>query len=47
LPSREHCGIPVTGAIGGVRNAKQVDGILDASTFRLMPDEIKKIESEE
>jgi aryl-alcohol dehydrogenase-like predicted oxidoreductase len=28
----------------GARNAKQVDGIVGALTFRLTPDEIKEIE---
>jgi aryl-alcohol dehydrogenase-like predicted oxidoreductase len=35
----------VTGAIVGARNAKQVDGIVGAATFRLTPDEIKEIEA--
>jgi len=35
----------VTGAIVGTRNAKQVDGIIGAATFRLTPDEIKEIEA--
>lgn len=35
----------VTGAIVGARNAKQVDGIISAATFRLTPDEIKEIEA--
>jgi aryl-alcohol dehydrogenase-like predicted oxidoreductase len=34
----------VTGAIVGARNAKQVDGIIGAATFRFTPDEIKEIE---
>lgn len=34
----------VTGAIVGARNAKQVDGIVGAATFRLTPDEIEEIE---
>ena len=36
----------VTGAIVGARNAKQVDGIIGAATFRLTPDEIREIEAE-
>jgi len=36
----------VTGAIVGARNAKQVDGIVGAATFRLTPDEIKEIEAD-
>ncbi len=36
----------VTGAIVGARNAKQVDGIIGAATFRLTPDEIKEIEAD-
>jgi aryl-alcohol dehydrogenase-like predicted oxidoreductase len=35
----------VTGAIVGARNAKQVDGIIGAASFRLTPDEIKEIEA--
>jgi aryl-alcohol dehydrogenase-like predicted oxidoreductase len=35
----------VTGAIVGARNAKQVDGIIGAAAFRLTPDEIKEIET--
>src|SRR4029077_10083078 len=35
----------VTGAIVGARNAKQVEGIIGAPTFRLTPDEIKEIEA--
>jgi aryl-alcohol dehydrogenase-like predicted oxidoreductase len=35
----------VTGAIVGARNAKQVDGIVGAATFRLTADEIKEIEA--
>jgi aryl-alcohol dehydrogenase-like predicted oxidoreductase len=34
----------VTAAIVGARNAKQVDGIIGAATFRLQPDEIARIE---
>ena len=34
----------VTAAIVGARNAKQVDGIIGASTLRLQPDEISRIE---
>lgn len=34
----------VTGAIVGFRSAKQVEGILGAATFRLLPDETKEIE---
>ncbi len=34
----------VTAAIVGARNAKQVDGIIGAATFRLQPDEIASIE---
>jgi aryl-alcohol dehydrogenase-like predicted oxidoreductase len=33
----------ITGAIVGARNAKQVDGIIGAAAFRLTPDEIKEI----
>jgi aryl-alcohol dehydrogenase-like predicted oxidoreductase len=33
----------VTGAIVGARNAKQVDGIISAATFRLTTDEINEI----
>jgi aryl-alcohol dehydrogenase-like predicted oxidoreductase len=29
----------------GARNAKQVDDIIGAATFRLTPDEIKEIEA--
>jgi aryl-alcohol dehydrogenase-like predicted oxidoreductase len=29
----------------GARNAKQVEGIIGAATFRLTPDEIKEIEA--
>jgi aryl-alcohol dehydrogenase-like predicted oxidoreductase len=29
----------------GARNAKQVEGIIGAATFRLMPEEIKEIEA--
>jgi aryl-alcohol dehydrogenase-like predicted oxidoreductase len=36
----------VTGAIVGARNAKQIDGIIDAATFRLTQDEIREIETE-
>jgi aryl-alcohol dehydrogenase-like predicted oxidoreductase len=36
----------VTGAIVGARNAKQVDGIIGGANFRLLPDEIKNIESD-
>jgi aryl-alcohol dehydrogenase-like predicted oxidoreductase len=36
----------VTGAIVGARNAKQVEGIIGAATFRLTPDEIKEIEAD-
>jgi aryl-alcohol dehydrogenase-like predicted oxidoreductase len=36
----------VTGAIVGARNAKQVDGIVGAATFRLAPEEIKEIEAD-
>jgi aryl-alcohol dehydrogenase-like predicted oxidoreductase len=36
----------VTGAVVGARNAKQVDGIVGASTFRLTLDEIKEIEAD-
>ena len=36
----------VTGAIVGARNAKQVDGIIGAATFRLTQDEIREIETE-
>ena len=36
----------VTGAIVGARNAKQVDGIIGAATFRLTPDDIREIEAE-
>jgi aryl-alcohol dehydrogenase-like predicted oxidoreductase len=35
----------VTAAIVGARNAKQVDGIVGAAAFRLTPDEIKEIET--
>jgi aryl-alcohol dehydrogenase-like predicted oxidoreductase len=35
----------ITGAIVGARNAKQVDGIIGAAAFRLTPDEIKEIET--
>jgi aryl-alcohol dehydrogenase-like predicted oxidoreductase len=35
----------VTAAIVGVRNAKQVDGVIGAATFRLSPDEIGALES--
>jgi aryl-alcohol dehydrogenase-like predicted oxidoreductase len=34
----------ITAAIVGARNAKQVDGIIGASTFRLQPEEITRIE---
>jgi aryl-alcohol dehydrogenase-like predicted oxidoreductase len=34
----------VTAAIVGARNAKQVDGIIGAATFRLQPEEIARIE---
>ena len=34
----------ITAAIVGARNAKQVDGIIGAATFRLQPDEIARIE---
>ena len=36
----------VTGAIVGARNAKQIDGIIGAATFRLPQDEIREIETE-
>jgi aryl-alcohol dehydrogenase-like predicted oxidoreductase len=36
----------VTGAIVGARNAKQVDGIIGSSTFRLTEQEINKIEAD-
>jgi len=36
----------VTGAIVGARNAKQIDGIIGAATFRLTQDEIREIETE-
>ena len=36
----------LTGAIVGARNAKQVDGIIGAATFRLTPDEIREIDAE-
>ena len=36
----------VTGAIVGARNAKQVEGIVDAATFRLTPEEIQEIDSD-
>jgi aryl-alcohol dehydrogenase-like predicted oxidoreductase len=36
----------VTGAIVGARNAKQVDGIIGAASFRLTPDEIKEIQAD-
>ena len=36
----------LTGAIVGARNAKQVDGIIGAATFRLTPDEIGEIDAE-
>lgn len=36
----------VTGAIVGARNARQVDGILSAATFRLTLDEIGEIEAD-
>jgi aryl-alcohol dehydrogenase-like predicted oxidoreductase len=36
----------VTGAIVGARNAKQVDGIIDAAAFRLTAEEIAEIESD-
>ena len=36
----------VTGAIVGARNAKQVDGIIGAATFRLTPYEVNEIEAE-
>ena len=36
----------VTGAIVGARNAKQVDGIIDAANFRLTSREIKELESD-
>ncbi len=35
----------VTGAIVGARNAKQVDGIIGAATFRLRQEEIARIET--
>jgi aryl-alcohol dehydrogenase-like predicted oxidoreductase len=35
----------VTAAIVGARNAKQVDGIVGAATFRLKPEEIARIEN--
>jgi len=34
----------VTGAIVGFRNPKQVEGIIGAATFRLLPDEMAEIE---
>jgi aryl-alcohol dehydrogenase-like predicted oxidoreductase len=37
----------VTGAIVGTRNAKQVDGIIGAATFRLTSQEITELEAEE
>jgi aryl-alcohol dehydrogenase-like predicted oxidoreductase len=36
----------VTGAIVGARNAKQVDGIISAASFRPTPDEVKEIEAQ-
>jgi aryl-alcohol dehydrogenase-like predicted oxidoreductase len=36
----------VTDAIVGARNAKQVEGIIGAATFRLTPDEIKEIKAD-
>jgi aryl-alcohol dehydrogenase-like predicted oxidoreductase len=36
----------VTGAIVGARSTKQVDGIIDAATFRLTPAEIQEIDAE-
>ena len=36
----------VTGAIVGARNAKQIDGIIGAATFRLTQDEIREIETD-
>jgi aryl-alcohol dehydrogenase-like predicted oxidoreductase len=36
----------VTGAIVGARNAKQIDGIIGAATFRLTPDEIRELEAD-
>ena len=36
----------VTGAIAGARNAKQVEGIVDAATFHLTPEEIQEIDAE-
>jgi aryl-alcohol dehydrogenase-like predicted oxidoreductase len=35
----------VIGAIVGARSAKQIDGIIGAAAFRLTPDEIKEIET--
>jgi aryl-alcohol dehydrogenase-like predicted oxidoreductase len=37
----------VTGAIVGTRNAKQVDGIIGAATFRLTSQEITELEADE
>ena len=34
----------VTGAIVGMRSAKQVDGVIGAAEFRLSPEEIAEIE---
>ncbi|MCX6553195.1 MAG: aldo/keto reductase [Acidobacteria bacterium] len=39
------CQPAVTGAIVGFRNAAQVDGIIDAASFRLSDDEIQEIEA--
>jgi aryl-alcohol dehydrogenase-like predicted oxidoreductase len=36
----------VTGAIVGARNAMQIEGIVDAASFRLTPDEIQEIDAE-
>lgn len=36
----------VTGAIAGARNAKQVEGIVDAAIFRLTPEEIQEIDAD-
>jgi len=36
----------LTGAIVAARNARQVGGIIDAATFRLMPGEIREMDAE-